>query len=155
MAELTAGATKFLVDDGDVNLVQSYRWGPYHGQYTTYLQAWDSERRAEILLHRLLMGFPSGTVDHINHNGLDNRRQNLRVASRSQNAANQRRRPNTKSGYKGVGLLYDKYYVARIKRDGKVSYLGCFESGEDAARAYDAAAKEIFGEFALLNFPVL
>ena len=91
-------------------------------------------------------------VDHINHNGLDNRRPNLRLATRSQNAANLGPYANNTSGYKGVDFNRGKWR-ARIREGGVRYFLGYFETAEDAARAYDTKAHELFGEFASLNFP--
>ena len=90
-------------------------------------------------------------VDHINQDPLDNRRQNLRLATRSQNAANLGPYANNTSGYKGVDFNRGKWR-ARITQDGVRYFLGTFDTAEDAARAYDQKALELFGEFASLNF---
>lgn len=87
-------------------------------------------------------------VDHKDRNIYNNRKQNLRLATPSQQAANQKPR----AGLKGVSFEAGKF-VARIKCNGKVYYLGRFVKDVEAARAYDVKAKQIFGEFASLNFP--
>lgn len=114
-----------------------------------------------VLLHRLLLNAPKESeVDHINGDGLDNRRSNLRLATRAQNAANTivRKRHSTKpSRFRGVhwaprGLA--GYWVAQIRIEGKFRHLGYCKDEEQAARLYDDAAFEAHGEFATLNFPV-
>jgi hypothetical protein len=92
-------------------------------------------------------------TDHINHNKLDNRKSNLRVCTDLQNARNSTYRPNNTSGFKGVSLR-KKYgtWSADIKINYFHKFLGYFSSPEEAAHAYDNAAKEIYGEFAKTNF---
>jgi len=91
-------------------------------------------------------------IDHINRNGLDNRRSNLRFATIAQNAWNSRRRKN-RSGYKGVWYAKDKgRFRAAIWHNNKREYLGYFNSKIDAALEYDRAAKKYHGDFASLNF---
>lgn len=118
-------------------------------------------RLAIVPLHRVLMGVAEDDprhVDHINGNGLDNRRANLRMARSTQNVVNsgpRRRGLRTSvrpSGYKGVS--FDKVsnrWKAQIMVDGKNHNLGRFVSPEEAARVYNAAAQEAWGEFAFLN----
>lgn len=105
-------------------------------------------------LHRLLLTASSGyDVDHVNGNGLDNTRENLRLCSRTENLRNKRGYKNTSSKYKGVYLLSSGMWRAKIGLGSKNSkHLGVFTLEEDAARAYDAAALFYFGEFARLNF---
>lgn len=91
-------------------------------------------------------------VDHVNGNPLDNRRENLRLCSPAQNSRN--RKGYGKHPYKGILTVKDsKKFFAQISKDGKKYALGGYSSIEDAALAYDKAAKELFGEYARLNFP--
>lgn len=104
-------------------------------------------------MHRIIVDAPAGmVVDHINHDALDNRRANLRVCTQSQNLGNQIRKLGS-SKYKGVSWhkAAQKWHARIQKNDAHVS-LGLFDSETDAARAYDSAAREHFGEFALCNF---
>jgi hypothetical protein len=95
-------------------------------------------------------------TDHINHNGLDNRKTNLRICTTSQNAQNRPKDTRNISGYKGVGRCMSRgcnyEWRAEIKINGKKIHLGLFHSPEKAALAYDKAARNLFGEFALTNF---
>lgn len=97
---------------------------------------------------------PGLEVDHKDQNTLNNRESNLRYATHSQNMANSRQRKRA-SKYRGVNKLPGTRWRARISggRYGEEIYIGCFKSEEDAARAYDSAAKKRYGEFAVLNFP--
>jgi hypothetical protein len=106
-----------------------------------------------IFLSRQILGLTHADaviVDHRNHDTLDNRRSNLRKCDRLRNNLN--RRPQSKSGYKGVTAVGKKWY-ASIMLDHKTRRLGIHTTPEDAAHAYDKAAREMFGEFAYLNFP--
>jgi hypothetical protein len=105
-----------------------------------------------IRLHRVITDVTTDQeIDHKDHDGLNNRRENLRSCSHSENQSNSRHRVR-QSGFRGV----DKHrgrWSARIFRDNKLLWLGTFNNPEEAARAYDAAAIEYYGEFATLNFP--
>lgn len=107
-------------------------------------------------LHRYLLDAPSGIeVDHKNGDGLDNRRENLRLATKTQQRQGYRRpKTGTTSKYRGVSRWngYDKWQ-AEISFNKKKIRLGGFDKEEDAARAYDKKARELFGEFASPNFP--
>ena len=149
-----------LVDDEDYELVTRYRWhvlelqnpgcrpvGPY-----AVTQITQGGRRVELFMHTLITGYPM--TDHIDHNGLNNVRSNLRSATASQNNYNSRPQVGTSSQYKGVHWASrDRRWRAGIKHGGKSRYLGTFWTEKDAALAYDTAAREFFGEYALLNFP--
>ena len=122
------------------------------------------EKRKNLQMHNLVLDVPPGMfADHVNHNGLDNRKANLRAVTHMQNVWNRRKfsgltscgvkRPS-RSKYKGVDWANDmKRWRARIRVNGKRIYLGSFESELDAAKAYDTAAKKYHGEFATVNFP--
>jgi len=148
-----------LVDDVDYDAVSAHLWsfsrplrrGP---QFSGYAVRTPKQGHTQFL-HRFIwerMGVsePGADVDHVNGDGLDNRRSNLRVASRSMNNANMRLRCDSQSGFKGVSRR--RYaWVAQIKAQGSVKYIGSFRTARDAARAYDAAALKFFGPFAKTN----
>lgn len=135
-----------LVDDEDYERVSQFRWyakEDENGQVYAY---------AHFTVHSLLTGFP--LTDHVNGNGLDNTRSNLREATPLQNKWNAKTRSDSKTGFKGVSSRRGgRGFIARIVTDGKRRTLGWFHSAEEAAHAYDAAARELYGEFAWLNFP--
>jgi hypothetical protein len=98
----------------------------------------------------LLSAPPGVDVDHINRNGLDNRKTNLRLCEGWQNALNKSVRRDNRSGYKGVSRYYCKW-KATVAVSGKHFYLGLFDTPKEAADAYDKAATELHGRFACLN----
>lgn len=147
---------KVSVDEVDVALVAPFKWHVTSNGYVgTSLRG-----GRKVLLHRLIAGVTerSVLVDHQNRNKLDNRRSNLRLATRCQNAGNLVRVASKyRSRFKGVS--WHKHvgrWVAQLKVTlnsvEKNKYLGTFEHEEDAAKAYDKAAREHFGNFARLNF---
>jgi len=110
------------------------------------------------LAHRVVWKMVYGTdpdcVDHKNGNGLDNRKENLRLCNKSQNHMNSGKQTNNKSGYKGVSQHKNSdKWQAQISVDRRVISIGYFNTPEEAARAYDKAAKEKHGHFAVFNFP--
>ncbi|MHC4462505.1 MAG: HNH endonuclease [Planctomycetota bacterium] len=108
-----------------------------------------------IRMHREIIKAEDGKLcDHINHNGLDNRKTNLRQVNRAQNSWNKRKQKGRHSSqYKGVSWFrVDKKWQARIQANGEKIFLGYFHNEIDAAKAYDQAAKKYHGEFAKLNF---
>lgn len=142
------------IDDGDADDLSRHKWVAIPKGRGGGFYAGRTAGRTTIYMHRQILDARSGQiVDHINGNGLDNRRSNLRFVTAGQNAANSA--PGGASGYRGVEKHYGrkKPWRARIVKDGRPRYLGIFETAEAAARAYDAAAKEHYGEFARLNFP--
>lgn len=109
---------------------------------------------AQISMHRWIMGAPDGVeVDHVNRDGLDNRRSNLRFATVRQNMVNKASR--NRYGYKGIRFdaKYGGRWYASIRIDGARTHLGVWPTAEDAARAYDRAARQHHGAFARYNFP--
>jgi len=145
-----------LIDEIDYPLISQYRWFCLDHGKRQYAQATYSvkNKTKHIYMHRMIMGFPEGKeIDHINFNGLDNRRENLRICSKSQNHFNIRKSKSA-SKYKGViAVPSTGKWSARIKIDGKKTHLGTFLNEVDAAKAYDKAATELIGEYAILNFP--
>ena len=105
--------------------------------------------------HRLILHPPKGKqVDHRNHKPLDCRRSEMRICTCSENMQNQVQQKGRSSQFKGVSWhKANANWTAQIKHNGKQIHLGCFAIEEEAARGYDAKAIELFGEFALLNFP--
>lgn len=106
-------------------------------------------------MHKLILGDgPEGhEIDHRDRNGLNNQRSNLRWATKAQQRCNQALRRDSKTGFKGVNLVRGKYWSATIRANNTTFYLGYFATAEDAARAYDAKARELHGDFAYVNFP--
>lgn len=106
-------------------------------------------------MHREIVGVMDSHawVDHIDRDTLNNRRGNLRQCTAAQNIANGGKRRHNSSGYRGV-VWYKGKWVAQIGHRRKLLYLGRFSTPEEAAIAYDAAARQLYGEFAGLNFPL-
>lgn len=146
-----------LVDARDLPLVEGFAWyaHPTLNGKKRYVRASIrvGDRLRGVYMHRLLLGVRSDQhVDHINGDGLDNRRSNLRVATASQNHAN-RRYPGSASGYMGVYSRKPGTFYGKIKCRGQQYYTPTYNLAEVAARARDTLAATLFGEFARLNFP--
>jgi hypothetical protein len=153
MIPLTQGKVA-LVDDEDFEYLMQWVWSASRNTGTYYAIRNDyTGKHKVIFMHRVILNAPSNTmVDHANRNGLDNRRSNLRLCTSSQNTANSGPRSNNKSGYKGVRKKRGKW-SAETNLLGKRIHIGTFDTPEQAARAYDAEVKKLFGVFAWLNFP--
>lgn len=143
----------FMIDPDDLDLVCQYNWHEKPGRNTSYVQGAAGNGNRKIKLHRWLLNAPPDKdVDHVNGDGFDNRRGNLRLVTQSQNNANRRKGAGCSSKYKGV--CYSRGgWVAHIKYRGGFRNLGRHKSEEDAAIVYDVAAQLCFGEYARLNFP--
>lgn len=161
MAEIhTRNGFVILLDDGDFRWARHYTWNAHKDHNTRYAEmGWAVGRhyrdRLNLRMHRLILGLPPGVLcDHINGNGLDNRRCNLRPCTMAQNFGNQRKVRGCTSRYKGVyWQRAARKWRAYIQANGLNRHLGMFEHEEDAALAYDAAAIATWGEFAKLNLP--
>lgn len=140
-----------LVDDEDYErVIAAGKWHASVEAHTVYAR--HKVRGKQIRLHTFLTGW--SLADHINGDGLDNRRANLRKATSVQNACNRRLSSENTSGFKGVSRKTGSArWTARIKTQGKAIHLGYFSTPQEAARAYDMAARELHGAFAHLNFP--
>lgn len=148
-----------LIDKADFQLVKQWKWSYLAGGYAMRKSRYGPRKLGKyycIYLHRFLLNAPKGIdVDHINGNKLDNRRSNLRLASRSQNFANQpkQKKLNCTSQFKGI--YWDKtlkFWRVRIHFRHKKFEIGLFKNEIAAAMAYDIWVKDIQGEFAIFNF---
>lgn len=134
-----------VVDAALFDYLNQWRWRVRHGYASRETRA--SGKPKTILMHRVIAETPDGMwTDHRNRNRLDNRKSNLRVCTPSENSAN--RENNNRTGYKGVYQMTTKKWYAQIKVGGKTRHLGCFSTPEKASRAYQSAAKHVWGQFA-------
>lgn len=147
-----------LVDDIDFDFLNQFNWYAWEepkakNLYYAVRNISTDTGRTTLRMHNVLLTPIRGyDVDHIDGNGLNNQRSNLRYLTHALNNTNCRT-VEGKSAYKGV-TRYRNGWQARISANGVRSHLGCFESEKDAAKAYDRAALELFnGQFARLNFP--
>lgn len=146
---LTNSKLLVLLDDSDYERCSQRNWYLTDGGYV--------RSSSRIRLSRFLMGEPpeGREWDHENGNKLDNQRQNLRSATKSQNKANTGRTKANHSGFKGVHWYRKtRRWRASIQKDGQVIHLGYFSDRILAAKAYDVAAKKLYREFARPNFPM-
>lgn len=146
-----------IVDAADYEALAAFVWTASRNRSTIYAgrKARDDDGvRRTIKMHRVIMGPPPGlVVDHINGDGLDNRRANLRICTHSENQRNRRSANGSSSQYLGVSWIAQRSkWQARIRYGGKQHHLGLYPSEIDAAKAYDAAAQKHFGQFANPNF---
>jgi hypothetical protein len=151
--QLTKGFVA-LVDDEDYEKVSEFNWFAAVGYAARDFNHIPGKHR-RVLMHRFILGLGYGDpreVDHINHNRADNRRSNLRVCLHEDNQRNQKAQVGKSSGFKGVYFRKDTYkWSAYIDFNWKRLWLGCFLTEEEAAKAYDRAALQHFGEFACTN----
>lgn len=119
-----------------------------------YAQFWSKDNQKNYYLHRYVLGNPESEVDHINRNKLDCRRENLRLATRSQNNVNKGKRKGTSSKYIGVRWhKRDQKWEAYCSINGKNKNLGYYDDEDEAGKVRDRAVLELYGPFAVLNFP--
>lgn len=156
---LTKGE-RALVNIEDYDYLMQWKWSLGTHGYAVRSQKrheLNGEKRRNIFMHRVILSrtlnrtlLKDELTDHINHGVRDNRRNNLRLATLSENMRNRLMAHNTKSGYKGVVLKKGRW-VAYIKYLGVCRTIGSYDTKEEAAIAYNVMAKELWGEFAHLN----
>jgi hypothetical protein len=155
MKKIKLAPGKFaIVDDEDYLEIKKFKWslgGNGHGKEYAV-------RHETIYMHRKILKTECSLIDHANGDGLDNRKDNLRVCTRSQNLQNRGAPKQNTSGFKGVRRMSEKWHPNLARRwqafinfEGKQKSLGLYATKEEAALAYNDAAKKYFGEFAFLN----
>lgn len=155
-----------FVDDEDFDRVNKFKWyaksvgknkvGFYAARNFHFIKSDGSPTGRTVFMHRFILGVENvshkdNEIDHKNNNTLDNRKINLRISTRSQNCVN-RRNYMSITGFRGVSVRPSGRFAAAIKINQKAKVIGTFDTAELAAKAYDEKAKELFGEFANLNF---
>lgn len=152
--ELTQGKCAY-VDPEDAAKLSFRKWHASKSNTQWYAKSDKGTRknRQRLRMHRVIMGAkPGEQIDHINGDGLNNCKSNLRRCTHQENHFNEGLSKNNTSGYKGVSWCKrDKKWIAQIAPHGKNKYLGRFDCKHEAAEAYNEAAKKHFGEFARLN----
>ena len=148
-----------VVDDSDFEWLNQWEWCALWYSNAKSFYAVRNVRKTDgkytlLSMHQAIMGKPNRKqIDHINHDTLDNRKTNLRICTTQQNNMNQKLNKNNTSGFKGVFWSKGaKKWQAQIMKNGKFVHLGLFNNIKIAAQSYDNAARELFGEFARLNF---
>ena len=146
------GQKSIKISDEDYDYVSQFRWYVWETRGIFYARR--SERDRKIYMHRDILK-PCNSkikIDHEDHDGLNNQRSNIRVASHHQNMANQSNKKGSISKYRGV--VFDtrsNNWTVNLSKLGKRYYVGKFKTQEDAALAYNIKAKEVHGEFAYQN----
>lgn len=141
-----------VINEAHWGLIEPFKWCVSETAHLRYAKA--TINRSTVYMHRLITGASTGSeVDHINHDGLDNRYpENIRICTRAQNNVNRRSFVDGTSAYKGVSWCKRaKFWRAEITVDGRYRFLGFYDNEKDAAQAWNAAAVAAWGEFALLN----
>ena len=145
-----------LVDDEEYEELSQHKWYAKRGTKTFYAARDTGSRhnRKRLRMHRVIMGAEDGQyIDHINRNGLDNRKANLRFATVSQNQHNRPHPKNSTSGYKGISWhKIHKRWQAHITVKGQYYWLGSFTSKIEAVEAYDKKARELVGNYAYKKY---
>ena len=140
-----------VIDAADVPLVSGFTWYAHKNRNVVYVVRADRSgpKQRTVSMHRTIAGEPAGLdVDHIDGDGLNNRRSNLRLATKSQNTQNQRINRRNTSGFKGVSFHKSSgTWRAAIRMNRKRKHLGCFRTPEAAHAAYSAASAEYHGQF--------
>lgn len=142
-----------IVDDDDFEYLNQWKWYLLKSHTNYYAIRTSKPENKLIQLHRVVIKAKEGEfVDHINGDKLDNRKINLRICTRSQNAQNRKTNKLNKSGYNGVSwCIKNKKWVAQIQYENKKIHIGYYINAIDAAKAFNEAAQKYHGEFAKLN----
>lgn len=144
------GECEIFIDDEDFEKVNKYKWSV---SFTDKLYVSHNRKNGiKMSLHRYLLNFPKQVIDHKNGNGLDNRKENLRLCTHAENFRNRDKSVTNTSGYKGVTWnKQHRKWMAQISINYKRKTIGVFHSKDQAAIAYNIAALKYHGEFARLN----
>jgi len=136
-----------IIDDDDFERVSSFKWHGAKSRTGVYVR---HGRNPALILHRFILDAKPGvSVDHINGNTLDNRKENLRICTSAENTRNSRKYSTNVSGCKGVSYIeWRNKWASKITFNYKKYFLGYYNTREDAFEAYKAKAKEFFGEYA-------
>ncbi len=149
--QLTQGQVA-LVDDEDYEWLLSWKWYFCNNRYAARQSARVLGKQNTIRMHNAIMRPPQGmVVDHVDLNGLNNQKYNLRICTPAQNVKNVGKYSCNTSGFKGVFISGEKW-ISKIRVTGKTIYIGTFETKEEAALAYDKAAAKYHGDFSRTNF---
>lgn len=157
LIQLTNGkSTK--VDNQDFVKHNMFKWrsskqGRTKGYFIASREIKENGKSVQLKLHRVIVGAKKGQyVDHINQDSLDNRRENLRICTNSENLRNRGKQSNNTSGFKGVSWNKNaNKFSVRISVNGNDRFYGYFSDAKKAARVYNSLAKKLHGEFAYLN----
>lgn len=160
---LTRGVVA-LVDDEDYAAMSAVKWFAHPSRRTNGDMFWYAARmipgrkdheRGLLMMHRVILNVPKGlVVDHIDGNGVNNTRANLRICTQAENMRNIRLRSDSRNPHKGVQWRpHANAYGVRVTVNHTTHWVGYFKDPEEAARARDEAAKRLHGEFARLNLP--
>lgn len=140
------------VDDADFAWLNEWKWTALVTRRLAYAYRRISKTQT-LLMHRaILRAASTQIVDHVDFDGLNNRRDNLRLCTKTQNQAHSRH-PIGTTGFRGVTLNKSAKTIRYVAQSAATGYIGSFDSAEDAAIAYDNIARELYGPFAQLNFP--
>jgi hypothetical protein len=144
------------IDKKFIDIFPSWRFSGGYVRCSRYIKTKYSSVKEDLFLHRLIMGIVKGfEIDHANRDKLDNKRENLRRASRGENTHNKNKSKNTTSKYRGVcyrpKINKKNPWIAYVSKNKKVNYLGYFNSENEAAEIYNKKAKELWGDFAYQN----
>lgn len=158
--KIRIGKDRFaLVDQADYDFIKDYLWYCSANKWGAYVQGFPKgqagNNRKRVSMHRVILNAPKGMcVDHINGNGLDNRRGNIRLCTPAENSYNRKLQHNSTSGHRGVYWhKASRRWRARISYARENISLGYYNNLEDAAKAYKEAAKKYYGEFCPIEKP--